>query len=192
MDGARRAQHLRQRVGAARARRRGDPGRRALRASRRTGAEPRGGRGRARSGARRAVAVAPPLHHRHVGLGDPGRPRRSGRDAGRGRRTRSLRGDGLATGPVRPLVRFQPTNGISDQVFHIFVADGATYVGDPTDASESDASNGSALPICARSCRTARCSTACRSPPCCTPSRSASSTNYQSSGPRKHCVGRPA
>ncbi len=39
---------------------------------------------------------------------------------------------------VRPLVHFQPTNGLSDQVFHIFVADGATHVGDPTDAGESE------------------------------------------------------
>jgi 8-oxo-dGTP pyrophosphatase MutT (NUDIX family) len=45
---------------------------------------------------------------------------------------------GWQPGPVRPLVRFQPTNGISDQVFHIFVADRATYVGDPTDAAESE------------------------------------------------------
>ena len=34
---------------------------------------------------------------------------------------------------VRPLLRFQPTNGLSDQVFHIFVADGATHRGDPVD-----------------------------------------------------------
>ena len=45
---------------------------------------------------------------------------------------------GWEPGPLRPLVRFQPTNGISDQVFHIFVADGATYVGDPPDAGESE------------------------------------------------------
>jgi len=45
---------------------------------------------------------------------------------------------GWQPGPLRPLVHFQPTNGISDQVFHIFVADGATYVGDPADAGESE------------------------------------------------------
>ena len=39
---------------------------------------------------------------------------------------------------VSPLLRFQPTNGLSDQVFHIFVADGATYVGDPADPGESE------------------------------------------------------
>ena len=35
-------------------------------------------------------------------------------------------------------MRYQPTNGLSDQVFHIFVADGATHVGDPSDAGESE------------------------------------------------------
>jgi 8-oxo-dGTP pyrophosphatase MutT (NUDIX family) len=39
---------------------------------------------------------------------------------------------------LRPLFRYQPTNGLSDQAFHIFVADGATHVGDPTDAGESE------------------------------------------------------
>ena len=54
--------------------------------------EPGRGHDRARSRSRRAVAVASPLHHRHVGLGDPGRPHRSRRDARsrprRGRRSR--------------------------------------------------------------------------------------------------------
>jgi 8-oxo-dGTP pyrophosphatase MutT (NUDIX family) len=45
---------------------------------------------------------------------------------------------GWQPGPVQPLVVFQPTNGISDQAFHIFVADGATYVGDPPDGAESE------------------------------------------------------
>jgi 8-oxo-dGDP phosphatase len=39
---------------------------------------------------------------------------------------------------VRPLMRYQPTNGLSDQVFHIFVADGATHRGEPTDPGESE------------------------------------------------------
>jgi 8-oxo-dGTP pyrophosphatase MutT (NUDIX family) len=39
---------------------------------------------------------------------------------------------------LRPLVRYHPTNGLSDQTFHIFVADGATHVGDPTDAGEAE------------------------------------------------------
>jgi 8-oxo-dGTP pyrophosphatase MutT (NUDIX family) len=37
-----------------------------------------------------------------------------------------------------PLMRYQPTNGVSDQVFHIFVADGATHRGDPLDPGESE------------------------------------------------------
>jgi 8-oxo-dGDP phosphatase len=39
---------------------------------------------------------------------------------------------------LQPLVRFQPTNGLSDQVFHIFVADGATRRGEPSDPGESE------------------------------------------------------
>ena len=35
-------------------------------------------------------------------------------------------------------MQYQPTNGLSDQVFHIFVADGAAYVGEPADAGESE------------------------------------------------------
>jgi 8-oxo-dGTP pyrophosphatase MutT (NUDIX family) len=50
----------------------------------------------------------------------------------------ALEETGWRPGPLRPLVWFQPTNGFSDQAFHIFVADGATYVGDPSDAGESE------------------------------------------------------
>jgi 8-oxo-dGTP pyrophosphatase MutT (NUDIX family) len=39
---------------------------------------------------------------------------------------------------LSPLMRYQPANGLADQVFHIFVADGATHVGAPTDAAESE------------------------------------------------------
>lgn len=45
---------------------------------------------------------------------------------------------GWDPGPLTPLVRYQPTNGVSDQVFQIFAADGATHVGDPTDTGESE------------------------------------------------------
>ena len=45
---------------------------------------------------------------------------------------------GWRTSPPRPLVTYQPTNGLSDQVFNIFLADGATYVGEPTDPGESE------------------------------------------------------
>jgi 8-oxo-dGTP pyrophosphatase MutT (NUDIX family) len=50
----------------------------------------------------------------------------------------TLEETGWRPGPLRPLVRFQPTNGLSDQTFHIFLADGATYDGPPEDPSEAD------------------------------------------------------
>lgn len=45
---------------------------------------------------------------------------------------------GWTPDPLRPLFGYHPTNGISDQRFEIFVADGATHVGEPSDPSESD------------------------------------------------------
>ena len=50
----------------------------------------------------------------------------------------TLEETGWQPGPLRPLVHFNPINGVSDQVFHIFVADGAHHVGDPTDVGESE------------------------------------------------------
>jgi 8-oxo-dGTP pyrophosphatase MutT (NUDIX family) len=50
----------------------------------------------------------------------------------------TLEETGWRPGPLRPLVRFNPTNGISDQTFHTFVADGARHEGDPTDVGESE------------------------------------------------------
>jgi len=35
-------------------------------------------------------------------------------------------------------VTYQPTNGTSDQRFHLFLADGAKHVGEPTDPGESE------------------------------------------------------
>ncbi len=45
---------------------------------------------------------------------------------------------GWAPGPLTPLVTYHPTNGMSDTTFTAFRAQGATYVGDPTDPSESE------------------------------------------------------
>jgi 8-oxo-dGTP pyrophosphatase MutT (NUDIX family) len=45
---------------------------------------------------------------------------------------------GWRPGPLAPLIRYQPTNGLSDQVFHCFIADGAEYLGEPSDPSESE------------------------------------------------------
>jgi 8-oxo-dGTP pyrophosphatase MutT (NUDIX family) len=39
---------------------------------------------------------------------------------------------------VRPLVMYHPSNGISDQRFDIFAANGARHVGQPTDPSEAE------------------------------------------------------
>ena len=50
----------------------------------------------------------------------------------------TLEETGWEPGPLRPLFRYQPTNGVSDQSFHIFVADGATHRGDPTDHGEAE------------------------------------------------------
>lgn len=50
----------------------------------------------------------------------------------------TLEETGWQPSSLRPLVRFQPTNGLSDQVFHIFVADGAVHVGEPSDPGESE------------------------------------------------------
>lgn len=53
-------------------------------------------------------------------------------------RRETLEETGWAPGRLRPQVRFHPSNGLSDQVFHIFVADGAEHVGAPSDPSESE------------------------------------------------------
>lgn len=45
---------------------------------------------------------------------------------------------GWRPGPVTPLLEYRPTNGLSDQVFHLFTADGATHEGPPSDPSESE------------------------------------------------------
>jgi 8-oxo-dGDP phosphatase len=45
---------------------------------------------------------------------------------------------GWRPGPLRRLGSYAPSNGSSDQIFHLFVADGATHVGDPTDVGESE------------------------------------------------------
>lgn len=39
---------------------------------------------------------------------------------------------------LRPLISYQPTNGLSDQRFHLFLATGADEVGEPSDPSESE------------------------------------------------------
>ena len=45
---------------------------------------------------------------------------------------------GWVPGPVRPLLDYHPIAGLSDHLFHLFSAAGATYEGPPTDAFESE------------------------------------------------------
>ncbi|HZG94335.1 MAG TPA: NUDIX hydrolase [Mycobacteriales bacterium] len=45
---------------------------------------------------------------------------------------------GWRPGPLTPLTTYHPTNGTSDQLFHLFAASGAEHVGEPSDPSEAD------------------------------------------------------
>jgi 8-oxo-dGTP pyrophosphatase MutT (NUDIX family) len=45
---------------------------------------------------------------------------------------------GWRPGPLEPLVSYHPSNGLSDQTFHLFLAGEATEVGAPTHPHESD------------------------------------------------------
>lgn len=50
----------------------------------------------------------------------------------------TLEETGWRAGPLTRLGSYAPSNGTSDQIFHVFVAAGATYVGDPVDIGESE------------------------------------------------------
>jgi 8-oxo-dGTP pyrophosphatase MutT (NUDIX family) len=50
----------------------------------------------------------------------------------------TLEETGWQPGALTHLVTFQPSNGLSDQQFVIYLADGATHVGDPVDWGESE------------------------------------------------------
>jgi 8-oxo-dGTP pyrophosphatase MutT (NUDIX family) len=50
----------------------------------------------------------------------------------------TLEETGWQPGPLRHLVTYHPFNGTSDMVFHLFVADGATHVGAPSDPDEAE------------------------------------------------------
>ena len=45
---------------------------------------------------------------------------------------------GWRAGPLSPLFRYHPINGLTDQVFYVFLADGAVHEGEPHDRSESE------------------------------------------------------
>lgn len=44
---------------------------------------------------------------------------------------------GWRPGPLTPLTTYHPINGLCDERFHLFLADGATQLGEPTDSSEA-------------------------------------------------------
>jgi 8-oxo-dGTP pyrophosphatase MutT (NUDIX family) len=50
----------------------------------------------------------------------------------------ALEETGWRPGPIRLMTTYHPNNGTSDATFHLFAAEGATYEGEPTDASESE------------------------------------------------------
>ncbi|MDZ7733731.1 MAG: NUDIX hydrolase [Acidimicrobiia bacterium] len=50
----------------------------------------------------------------------------------------TLEETGWRPGPLTHLTSYHPINGLSDQTFHLFAADGATHVGDPEDPTESE------------------------------------------------------
>lgn len=50
----------------------------------------------------------------------------------------TLEETGWRAGPLKHLVTYQPTNGLSDQRFHLYIANGATRVGKPSDPGEAE------------------------------------------------------
>jgi 8-oxo-dGTP pyrophosphatase MutT (NUDIX family) len=50
----------------------------------------------------------------------------------------TLEETGWRPGPLRELCAYAPSNGSSDQVFHLFTASSAARVGEPTDPGESE------------------------------------------------------
>lgn len=45
---------------------------------------------------------------------------------------------GWRPGPLTHLTTYHPINGLADQRFHLYLADGASEIGEPTDPSESE------------------------------------------------------
>lgn len=45
---------------------------------------------------------------------------------------------GWRPGPMKPLIYAEPANGITDSRHHVFRAEGATWIGPPTEQNESD------------------------------------------------------
>ena len=53
-------------------------------------------------------------------------------------RRETLEETGWLPDRLSPLLTYQPTNGLSDQRFNLFLADGAVHVGEPSDPGESE------------------------------------------------------
>jgi 8-oxo-dGTP pyrophosphatase MutT (NUDIX family) len=53
-------------------------------------------------------------------------------------RRETLEETGWRPGRLSHLVTYHPTNGLSDQKFNLFLAEGAVYVSEPTDPGESE------------------------------------------------------
>ncbi len=62
----------------------------------------------------------------------------AGEDIAAGAAREVLEETGWEPGPIEPLIAYHPSNGLSDQSFHLFQAYGATYVGPPSDWTESE------------------------------------------------------
>lgn len=50
----------------------------------------------------------------------------------------TLEETGWRPGPLRPVIDYHPSNGLSDQTFHLFTASSSTHVGEPSDPSEAE------------------------------------------------------
>jgi 8-oxo-dGTP pyrophosphatase MutT (NUDIX family) len=68
----------------------------------------------------------------------PGGRVEAGETLEQGAAREALEESGWEAGPLRPVCSFHPATGVSDQTFHVFLADGATDRGAPADASESE------------------------------------------------------
>jgi 8-oxo-dGTP pyrophosphatase MutT (NUDIX family) len=64
--------------------------------------------------------------------------------------------------PLTPLGSYFPNNGVADTAFHLFLAAGASYVGEPTDWSEPERVEWVPVAECGKRSRLARSGTACR------------------------------
>lgn len=62
----------------------------------------------------------------------------AGEDPAAGAAREVLEETGWRPGPLTPLTVYAPANGVSDQRFHLFLADGAEHVGEPVDPHEAE------------------------------------------------------